>query len=49
MASLLHDFVTNEPYRAAVQKEFAGIKALFAEYLEALATTYQVPKVADPK
>jgi amidohydrolase len=49
MASLLHDFATNEPYRAAVKKEFDGIKALFSEYLQALEKTYQVPKVADPK
>jgi amidohydrolase len=49
MAALLHDFATSESYRAAVGKEFAGIKALFQEYLGALEKTYQVPKVADPK
>jgi len=49
MAALLYDFATSEPYRAAVEKEFAGIKALFQEYLSALEKTYQVPKVADPK
>ncbi len=49
MAALLHDFATNEPYRAVVQQEFNGIKALFAEYLAALEKTYQVPVVPDPK
>ena len=49
MAALLHDFATNEGYRAAVEKEFAGIRGLFGEYLQALETVYQVPKVADPK
>jgi amidohydrolase len=49
MAALLHDFATDAPFRAAVEKEFAGIKALFNEYLQALEKVYQVPKVADPK
>ena len=49
MASLLHDFATDGPYRAAVKREFDGIKALFSEYLQALEQTYQVPAVADPK
>lgn len=49
MAALLHDFATDAGYRAAVEKEFAGIKALFGEYLQALETVYQVPRVADPK
>jgi metal-dependent amidase/aminoacylase/carboxypeptidase family protein len=49
LAALLHDFATNERYRAVVQQEFNGIKALFAEYLAALEKTYQVPVVPDPK
>ena len=49
MAALLHDFATNEGYRAAVEKELTGIKGLFGEYLQALETVYQVQKVADPK
>lgn len=49
MAALLHDFATNAEYRAAVEKEFAGIKALFGEYLQALEKAYQVPTVPDPK
>jgi len=49
MSALLYDFATNEAYRAAVEKEFAGIKALFQEYLAALEKAYQVPKVPDPK
>lgn len=49
MAALLHDFATDAGYRAAVEKEFAGIKALFGEYLRALETVYQTPTVTDPK
>jgi amidohydrolase len=49
MAALLHDFATNEAYRAAVAREFAGIKALFQEYLAALEKTYQIPSVPEPK
>jgi hypothetical protein len=49
MAALLHDFATSDAYRAAVEREFAGIKALFQEYLQALDKTYQVPKVPEPK
>jgi amidohydrolase len=49
MAALLHDYATTDSYRAAVEKEFAGIKALFQEYLQALDKTYQVPKVPEPK
>lgn len=49
MAALLHDFATDAAFRAAVEKEFAGIKALFQEYLQALEKAYQVPAVPDPK
>ena len=49
MTALLFDFATRPEYRAAVKKEFAGIKALFGEYQNALGTTYVVPKVADPQ
>jgi hypothetical protein len=49
MAAVLFDFATHEDYRAAVKQEFAGIKALFAEYQEALKKVYTVPKVAEPK
>lgn len=49
MAALLHDFATNEAYRAVVKKEFDGIKALFGDYLQALEKTYQVPVVPEPK
>ena len=49
MAALLFDFATNERYRASVTREFAGINALFGEYLSALEKTYQVPVVPDPK
>lgn len=49
MAALLFNFATDPPYRAAVKKEFDGIKALFAEYLEALKKVYGVPVVPDPK
>jgi amidohydrolase len=49
MASILFDFATDAPYRAAVRKEFDGIKGLFAEYRTALEKTYTVPVVRDPK
>lgn len=48
MAALLFDFATHAEYRAAVKKEFEGIKALFAEYQEALRKTYVVPRVIVP-
>ena len=49
MAALLFDFATDAPYRAAVKKEFDGIKALFGEYQAALRKVYTVPLVPDPK
>jgi amidohydrolase len=49
MTAILFDFATHPEYRAAVKKEFDGIKALFGEYQEALKKTYTVPKVPDPK
>ena len=48
MAALLFDFATRPDYRAAVRKEFDGIKALFAEYQDALRKTYLVPRVPVP-
>jgi amidohydrolase len=49
MAALLFDFATHPDYRAAVKREFDGIKALFGEYQEALKKTYTVPKVPEPQ
>ncbi len=49
MTALLYDFATHADYREAVKREFAGIKALFAEYQEALRKTYTTPVVPDPK
>jgi amidohydrolase len=49
MAALLFDFATHPDYRAAVKREFTGIKELFGEYQEALRKTYRVPPVPDPK
>ncbi len=49
MTALLYDFATHADYRAAVKKEFAGIKALFGEYQEALKKVYIVPSVPEPK
>ena len=46
MSALLYDFATRADYRAAVKKEFDGLKALHDEYLAALKATYMVPKVA---
>src|SRR5258708_39012206 len=36
MTAILFDFATHADYRAAVKKEFDGIKGLFSEYLSAL-------------
>jgi amidohydrolase len=49
MAALLFDFATHADYRAAVKKEFDGIKALFGEYQAALKKVYTLPVVPDPK
>ncbi len=49
MTALLYDFATNADYRAAVKKEFDGIKVLFSEYQQALQKVYTVPVVPDPK
>jgi amidohydrolase len=49
MTALLFDFATHADYRAAVKKEFDGIKALFAEYQAALKKVYTLPNVSDPK
>lgn len=49
MTAVLFDFATHEDYRAAVKKEFDGIKALFGEYQTALQKVYTVPTVPDPK
>lgn len=48
MAAVLYDYATHADYRAAVKKEFEGIKVLFSEYQAALRKTYTVPKVPDP-
>ena len=49
MAAVLFDFATHEDYRAAVKREFDGIKTLFGEYQAALKKVYTVPAVPDPK
>jgi amidohydrolase len=49
MTAILFDFATHADYRAAVKKEFDGVKALFGEYQRALKKAYQAPMVPDPK
>jgi amidohydrolase len=49
MTALLYDFATIADYRAAVKREFDGIKALFGEYQKALEKVYSVPAVPEPK
>jgi hypothetical protein len=49
MAALLYDFATNAEYRAAVKREFTGIRVLFGEYQQALQKVYPVPAVPDPR
>ena len=36
------------PYRAAVKREFDGLKALYDDYLTALRNAYPLPTVAEP-
>ena len=45
MAALLQQFATRPELRAAVKKEFGGIKALFGDYIGALEKTYTTPTV----
>jgi len=49
MTALLFDFATEREYRAAVKKEFDGIRALFGEYLTSLRKVYVLPTVPEPK
>jgi hypothetical protein len=49
MSALLFDVATRPEYLAQIRQEFAGIKALFADYQAALEKTYTVPAVPDPK
>ena len=49
MTALLYDFATHPDYRAAVKREFDGIRALFGEYQQALQKAYTIPKVPDPR
>ena len=49
MTAILFDFATHADYRAAVKKEFDGIKGLFGEYQAALKKVYTTPTVPDPK
>src|SRR5207244_5823864 len=49
MAALLVDFATHADYRAAVKKEFDGIKQLFGEYQTALMKVYSAPVVPEPR
>src|SRR5206468_60443 len=48
MAALLYHFATDAPYRATVQREFGGLRGLYADYLAALRQAYPVPKVPEP-
>lgn len=47
MAALLHDFATDAEFRSRVKQEFAGTKALFADYVQALRKAYPVPAVPE--
>ncbi len=49
MAALLFDVATRPDYLQQVKKEFAGIKALFAEYQADLEKAYPTPNVPEPK
>src|SRR2546426_640568 len=45
MAALLYHFATDAPYRATVQREFDGLRGLYADYLAALRQAYPLPEV----
>ena len=49
MTALLFDFASKPAFRAAVKQEFAGLKALYAEYQAVLNKAYAVPVVKDPE
>jgi hypothetical protein len=49
MAALLYDVATRPDYLRAIKTEFAGIKALFAEYQTDLEKAYPIPSVPEPK
>ena len=48
MAAVLYHFATDASYRSTVQREFAGLQALYDEYLADLKTAYPLPTVAEP-
>ena len=49
MAALLFDCATRPDYMEKVKREFAAIKALYAEYQADLQKAYPFPNVPDPK
>ncbi len=49
MAALLYDFASKPAFRTAVKTEFAGLRALYAEYQAALGKAYTLPVVKDPE
>src|SRR6266498_3923607 len=48
MAAVLYHFATDAPYRAAVKREFDGLKGLYGDYLAALRNAYPLPTVPEP-
>ncbi len=48
MTAVLYHFATDAPYRAAVKREFDGLKALYDDYLTALRGAYPLPTVPEP-
>ena len=47
MTAVLYHFATDAPYRAAVKREFDGLKALYDDYLAALRNAYPLPNVVE--
>jgi metal-dependent amidase/aminoacylase/carboxypeptidase family protein len=47
MTAVLYHFATDAPYRAAVKREFDGLKALYDDYLTALRNAYPLPNVVE--
>ncbi len=49
MTAVLYDFASKADFRAAVKKEFEGLKVLYSEYQSSLKQAYTLPVVKDPE
>ena len=49
MAALLYQFASKADFRAAVKREFEGLRGLYSEYEGVLQKAYALPVVKDPE